>query len=110
MEDDNVATGLQPLQYYGCARQCGMPAERDLHSRCEPANPVVDAVSDDKGCLREVVLGSQRLQNGIFWVVVENHDCGRVPGEAAGGERVDVKKLGLHTVALTDAWTMLQRV
>lgn len=73
-----------------------MTAEGDLDGGGEPSDLVLVAVRHQEGGLGEVVLCGDRLQHLVGRVAVQHDDCSRVPGEPAGGERIDLKNRGPH--------------
>jgi hypothetical protein len=96
MEHDAPALRREPLHHDGGACQRGMAAQRHLHGRREPAQAEVLAVGHQKGRLGQIVLRGDRLQDGIVGEALENHDRGRIAGEPAAGEGIDLIDRNVH--------------
>jgi hypothetical protein len=74
-----------------------MSAERDLGARGEPAQLVVTVGSDEVGSLGQIVFASDGLENLVGEKAVEGNDGGRVAGEAASGEGINLVDGGAQT-------------
>ena len=71
--------------------QSGMPAQVHFDRRGEPAQRSGTGARNHEGGLREVILRGDRRQHAIFAPLIENDHGGRVAGEQAAGESVDLE-------------------
>src|SRR5689334_15183186 len=72
-----------------------MAAQLDLARRREPAEVEVHFVAparDGEGSLAEIVLGRDRLHGRVVEPALERHHRGRIAGERAVGEGVDLEE------------------
>lgn len=76
-----------------------MTAQRHFNTRREPTDPIIVAVSHDERGFGEVVLGSDRLHECLGGVLVQEHDCGGIPGEAPPGECINLENSCAHRQA-----------
>ena len=89
------------------ARQRGVAAEVDLRDRREPPQAVAVAVREEEGRLGQVHLRGQRLHPRLAGGPLQQADRGRVAGEGARGEGVDlVQRRGHHGESITSTATV----
>ncbi|MNT40616.1 hypothetical protein D3C72_1769410 [compost metagenome] len=78
------------------AGQGGMPAQWHLGQRGKPADMPGGALPQQKSGFRQIVLGGDLLHQRIAEPTVQAIDHGRIAGERAIGEGVDLVKVELH--------------
>ncbi len=103
LKGDGGAARFELLEDHpgGCERR--VTAQVYFDSRREPAQVVTGAVFDDIGRLAEVVLHCDRLHRRVRQPCFQRADGGRVAGEGATGESVDLINRDLHASSLRRA-------
>src|SRR5690606_24214768 len=88
MEVEAFAVGVQSLEDEG-AGQRGVPAERNLHRRREPAQVPAFLLRYEEGGFRKVVLRGYAFKHVVGQPAFEQADSCRVAVKEVGGEGVD---------------------
>jgi hypothetical protein len=92
LEADRLGRPGEPgLVQHVRAGQGGVPAQRDLGGRGEPAQPVAAVARLGERCLGQVHLGGHRLHPGGFCRAGEQAHRRRIAAERLAGERIHLE-------------------